>query len=261
MNVRCFKNSDCGGNKYRRSLLKLKLFRFYSNLLKMAIEVDFTWDEALAGTTHPSLNWERKIYHREFFFTFSKQRRWRKFHVTAKITQTVFPCLPYYETCKEFVEQKFTSVISTYYYRHIPTLCRDVDRTSVLSSVFFTMHLFAIFSWIYSFLFSVSLYWLLGKKSRNRTTDFRSAYWLLFIIIKDPLFLLFSPFGILGPHWAESEVKPAGKTSAFPKLGLSVLTLSFSYLYWHRHAFIKIPLFWSLLMQQKTYRYSLYSEV
>ena len=70
------------------SLLKLKLFRFYSNLLKMAIEVNFTWDEALAGTTHPSLNWERKIYHREFIFTFSKQRRLRKFHVTVKITQT-----------------------------------------------------------------------------------------------------------------------------------------------------------------------------
>ena len=64
----------------------------------MAIEVDFAWDEALARTTLPSLNWERKIYHREFIFTFSKQRRLRKFHVTAKITQTVFPCLPYHET-------------------------------------------------------------------------------------------------------------------------------------------------------------------
>ena len=72
---------------------------------------------------------------------------------TAKITQTVFLCLLYHETCKEFVVQKFTLVISTYYYRHIPTLCREVDRTSVLSSVFFTMHLFAICSWVYSFLY------------------------------------------------------------------------------------------------------------
>ena len=139
----------------------------------MAIEVNFTWDEALAGTTHPSLNWERKIYHREFIFTFSKQRRLRKFHVTAKITQTVFLCLPYHETCKEFVVQKFTSVISTYYYRHIPTICRAADRTSVLSSVFFTMHLFAIYSRIYSFLYIA--YLSTGSWKRNRGMEPRTS--------------------------------------------------------------------------------------
>ena len=90
------------------------------------------------------------------------------------------------------------------------------------------MHLFAICSWIYSFLYIAYLLVLrlLGTKSRNGTTDFRSADRLLFIIIKDPLYFLFSSFRILGPHWAEREVKPAGKTSAFPKR-LSVLPLFF----------------------------------
>lgn len=62
------------------------------------------------------------------------------------------------------------------------------------------MHHFAISSGI-SVLFliqGVSLYRLLRKKSRNGTTDFRSADGLLFIIIKDPLFFLFAPLGFLG---------------------------------------------------------------
>ena len=68
------------------------------------------------------------------------------------------------------------------------------------SLIFFMMHHFAISSGI-SVLFliqGVSLYRLLRKKSRNRTTDFRSADGLLFIIIKDPLFFLFAPLGFLG---------------------------------------------------------------
>ena len=54
-------------------------------------------------------------------------------------TQNVFPwrescfmiLFTYYCECKEFVVQKSTSVISTHYYRHIPTLCCDAHRTSV----------------------------------------------------------------------------------------------------------------------------------
>ena len=68
------------------------------------------------------------------------------------------------------------------------------------SLIFFMMHHFAISSGI-SVLFltqGVSLYRLLRKKSRNGTTDFRSADGLLFIIIKDPLFFLFAPLGFLG---------------------------------------------------------------
>ena len=68
------------------------------------------------------------------------------------------------------------------------------------SLIFFMMHHFAISSGI-SVLFliqGVSLYRLLRKKSRNGTTDFRSADRLLFIIIKDPLFFLFAPLGFLG---------------------------------------------------------------
>ena len=68
------------------------------------------------------------------------------------------------------------------------------------SLIFFMMHHFAISSGI-SVLFliqGVSLYRLLRTKSRNGTTDFRSADGLLFIIIKDPLFFIFAPLGFSG---------------------------------------------------------------
>ena len=42
---------------------------------------------------------------------------------------------------------------------------------------------------------------------------------------KRTVILSFLSFRILAPHWAERQVKPTGKTSAFPKLGLSVLPL------------------------------------
>ena len=67
------------------------------------------------------------------------------------------------------------------------------------SLTFFMMHLFAISSWIYYFLFKAyPIYRLLEKKSGMEPHDFRSADRLLFIIIKDPLFFLFAPLGFLG---------------------------------------------------------------
>ena len=101
---------------------------------------------------------------------------------------------------------KFTSVILTYYYRYIPTLRRNTDRT-FLRRVFFGCICLQSNTSYFILALTVRICsesWE-GNMESNHGLPFR---WL-----------------IIGPHWAEREVEPAGKTSAFPKLGLSVLPL------------------------------------
>ena len=129
-------------------------------------------------------------------------------------------------------------MILTYYYRYIPILGRYTDRV-FLRPVFFWCICLQSNTSFHEFILTLTVRICpqnLGKEMWNGTRDFRSAgrlhdYWR-------PVNLSFLSFKILGLHWAEREVKPAGKTSAFPKLGLSVLPL-FRLLLGHPRAFIK----------------------
>ena len=84
----CFKNIDGEGRKYdaiKTNSRFSKLFCVYSNLLKTANVGKFSLKLNPWGL-HPNLNRERKIHHRVFISTSSKQRHIKKFNVvvTAK---------------------------------------------------------------------------------------------------------------------------------------------------------------------------------
>ena len=117
----------------------------------------------------------------------------------------------YYCECKEFVVQKSTSVISTHYYRHIPTLCCDAHRTSVPPYYSWTfdevMMRLQFFREFYAPLCILKEYGLLGTKGRtgpDRTgLPFR---WSVFVYNnKRTVILSFPSFRILAPRREASQ--------------------------------------------------------
>ena len=103
---------------------------------------------------------------------------------------------------------KFTSVILTYYYNYIPTLCRDTHRT-FLRPVFFWCICLQSNTFFHEFILSLTVHTCpqnLGKecgmKPRTSVPLAGYNYWR-------PVNLSFLSNTILGPHWAERELSHA----------------------------------------------------
>ena len=100
------------------------------------------------------------------------------------------------------------------------------------SLIFFMMHLFAISSWIYYFLFRA--YLSTGSWKKNREWNHRLPFRRPAFVYnnKRPVILSFRSFRILGQHWAETILNLSNRniillTRYAPKLPLSVMPFMF----------------------------------